>query len=444
MLVAIPEYEEDHPRPLLGKAGSDMLVAMPEYEPHLPRPLLGKEGSYILRVRCRSSGMAILLERCDRVRTTSAVGRYQRIGRELIAPLYGHSLEIRCGTSTRRKAPPLGWHGLLRFPADRIHKAVVETLSRGVIFFPDEPDRELAAGRELPTSRGRDRLTGAIGFRRRPSEPEEDRLHRNWPLLVKLQYALWARAFAEADGEPGAPVTVTWAQLCEDLGYARLRNGAHRPEHKRLVAELVDLLTRLQVEADYQAPDGRTTRLSGPLWRRHPALEEERSFVYSPGAWYDDPVWREFNRTVGLARAELLRLRPDRDRWALAVGGYLAPLARMNGYRPLTLRVETLLERTGLREAEERNPARMREMLERALDRLQAAGLIGNWDWRSASDHEPDMDAPAELAALTEAAGWDDRAVVIRWPAALQRREPGLAASRERRQRTRRRLSAEG
>ncbi|MCC2668357.1 MAG: hypothetical protein K0Q72_828 [Armatimonadetes bacterium] len=352
----------------------------------------------------------------------------------------GGALEIRAGEP--RVARALVWHGLIRFPADRIHKAVVETLARGVVFYPEAPEGDLAAGRELVPGRGRDQLTGAIGFRVRPTALEQERLRQSWPLLLKLQYVLWARAFAEMDAEPGKPVRVTWAQLCEDLGYARLRNGAHRPEHKRLVAALADLLTSLSLRAEYRAPDGRSASLAGPVWQRHPELESERIFAYSPGAWQDDPVWKAFNHAVGLARPELLRLRPDRDRWAIAVGGYLAVLARMNGYRALTLRVATLLERTGLEEAERRNPARMREMLERALDRLEEARIIGGWDWASAATGEPDMDAPGELAALADAAaGWAGRSVVICWPAALVEREPVLAAARKRRRTASRRTN---
>ncbi|MGV3722281.1 MAG: hypothetical protein ACO1SX_15345, partial [Actinomycetota bacterium] len=157
-----------------------------------------------------------------------------------------------------------------------------------------------------------------------------------------------------------------------------------------------------------------------------------------------DPVWTRCNGSVGLASAGLLRLRSDRDCWAIAVGGYVAALSRMNGYRPLTLRVSTLLERSGLATAERRNPGRMRDMLERALDRLEAVGVIGEWDWFAGASAEPDMDASDDLAGLMETAEWSTRSLVIRWPAALQQRGDDLRVSREQHWRDRRRGAGVG
>lgn len=347
---------------------------------------------------------------------------------------YARTLEIRAGAGGLG-AVPVTWRGFLRFPADRIHKSLVEAVTRGYVTFYDasDPTEGAAELSRFAYEGARDRLSGTIGFRIPPSPAEQSVLERDRPLLIKLQYVLWARALAETDGDPERPVVVTLAQLCEDLGYVRLRNGAHRPEHKRRVREAVELLTALTLEAEYRAPDGRTARLAGPIWRRHRHLEAERTIAYSPGTWFAEPAWVRFNRTIGLVGAGLRELRPDRDQWAIAVGGYAAALARMNGYRPLTLRVSTLLERSGLAAAERRNPARMREMLERALDRLEVVGVIGEWDWFARTVSEPDMDAPHDLAALTRDAGeWSSRSIVLRWPAELQRRSHELTEARRR------------
>jgi hypothetical protein len=137
---------------------------------------------------------------------------------------------------------------------------------------------------------------------------------------------------------------------------------------------------------------------------------------------------------VGLAPAALLQLRPDRDAWVLRVGSYLASLARMNGYRPLTLRVRTLLERSGLASAESRNPARMREKLERALERLEETGCLGSWDW-SGSDSEPDMDSPGDLAQLGGAENWTELRLTLQWPSVIGVREGALTAARVNRSR---------
>jgi hypothetical protein len=370
---------------------------------------------------------------------TPVAGRRWR--RTLPAMQSGRRLEIRC--SALRTAPrPLVWHGLLRFPANRIHKALLEAVTLGVVTFDRDEDAFPPSADlwRFSSAGSRDQLAGTIGFRLPPSNAEQETLTRSRSLLIKLQYVLWARAIAETDGAPDRPVIVTLSQLCEDLGYVRLANGAHRPEHKRQVQSALDLLTSLRIDADYRSPDRRLTQLTGPLWKRHAELETDRTIAYSPGDWHSDPVWAKCNSSFGLASAGLLKLRPDRDRWAIAVGGYLAALSRMNGYRPLTLRVSTLLERSDLATAERRNPGRMRDMLERALDRLEAVGVIGEWDWSAGAAAEPDMDAADDLSLLAETATeWSSRSVIIRWPSTLQRRCEDLQASREQYWRDRRR-----
>src|SRR5207245_2573236 len=154
------------------------------------------------------------------------------------------------------------------FPADRIHKAVVEALVPGALAPVPETEEGAAEGGgewyrrcSFATVGGRDRLTGSIGFRG-PSGPEAERLLRlGGPLAVKVHYALWARAFADGGENAGEPVSHTLSRLCDDVGYARLRNGAHRPETKRQVRRILDMLASLEVHAHYAAPDGRTCRL---------------------------------------------------------------------------------------------------------------------------------------------------------------------------------------
>ena len=346
-------------------------------------------------------------------------------------------LDIRGGGTSRRVARPLVWHGLIRFSSDRIHKAALETLACGFHFIPNDPDDRMARhdlrhGRPFHSVGGKDRLEGRLGFRRSLTDRERELLNEHRAQLIKLQFALWARAFAETNADPSRPTVVMLSQLCEDLGYRRLQNGTHRPEHKRQVAEWINLLTSIELDAEYCAPDGRRVRLTGPLWRRFPDWEGDRVIAFAPGPWCAEPVWSRYNQRVGLIGAELLALRPDRDRWAISTGAYLATLARMNGYRSLTLRVATLIERTGLKDAEQRNPSRMREMLERALEQLEAAGVIAQWDWFNADASEPDMDAPGELMGLTTSSmHWTERCLVIRWPAQLHDREGVLRSKRE-------------
>jgi hypothetical protein len=110
----------------------------------------------------------------------------------------------------------------------------------------------------------------------------------------------------------------------------------------------------------------------------------------------------------------------------------------MNGYRPLTLHVRTLLERTGLSAAESRNPARMRAKLERALERLEETGCLGSWDW-AGSGSEPDMDSPGDLAQLGAAENWTDLRLMLQWPSVIGVREGALTAARVNRSRYRKR-----
>lgn len=345
-----------------------------------------------------------------------AVRRLRRVSRPL-PPLL-----LSAAAPSSRRAPLL-WHGCLRYPADRIHKGVLELLmTEGRSELPAERRRAVSTGR-------RDRLEGRLGFRAEAPAGAD-------PLLLKLHWLLAARHFAETGGDPSREAEVEVTRLCDELGYRRLANGAHRPANKRVVKEALARLAELEVDLHYTAPDGSRTHLAGSVWQV--TLQDGRVRC-RPGSWSQDPVWRRFNGAVGLAPAGLLTLRGDRDAWAIRVGSYLCSLARMNGYRPLTVRVEVLLEKTGLARAEARNPARMREKLERALERLEECGCLAGWDWKAGGEPEPDMDAPEALAALHRAGeDWRARRLEITWPRALQAREAALSAARSRRSGSRR------
>src|SRR5206468_3648840 len=131
---------------------------------------------------------------------------------------------------------PLVQEGYIRFPADRIFKAVVESLVPGALEpLPPADDHTAGwrAGYRFETGGKRDRLRGTIGFRDAPDAEVRALLERNGSLAVKMHFALWARSIAEAGLDPDGCTAVTLSQLCDDLGYARLQNGAHRPESKR-------------------------------------------------------------------------------------------------------------------------------------------------------------------------------------------------------------------
>jgi hypothetical protein len=345
------------------------------------------------------------------------------------------------GSLTLGAYHPLVRHGWIRFPADRIFKAVVGALVPGgmEILETNEGLAGDTAGEFRFDCQGvRDRLRGKIGFR--VDEPE--RAGNPVALDLQLHFALWARFFEQTGGDTCSSFRLTLAQLADDLGYARQANGSHRPECKRRLRAALERLAGLRLDATYEAPDGRECRLHGPFWEIRFPEDPAAAITCRPGAWFSEPVWRAYNHNVGLVSPVLLLLRPDRDAWAIRVGSYLASLSRINAYRPVTLRVRTLAESTGLAAAEARNPARIREKLERALDRLQDVGAIGSWTWAGGTEKEPDMDSPADLCALATGDDWRNLRIEIEWPPELRRREHAIREAREQRRRSRRRAQA--
>jgi hypothetical protein len=335
--------------------------------------------------------------------------------------------------------------GYLVVPADRIVKATGEALAPGAIrlLSTDEGEAdEGAAGESFraayawATGGEANCVRGRIGFRREPESDLWALLRGNPALLMKALYSLWARLYAASEPAPGAFTLLSLSQFCDDLGYVRLANGAHRPERKRQARLALRLLAALELDAVYRAPNGATTRLRGPLLTLR-VLDERGRFCVAPGAWFFDPLWRKYNRFTGMVGAGLLRLEAgDRDKWAVLVGGILAPLARINGYEPLRLRVAHLLETSGLLRAERRNPGRMLDKLERALDRLQEAGVLGAWEYEEPAVSEPDMDSPRELAALADAArDRMEKRLLIHWSVDLAVRAGPLRAARKARRR---------
>lgn len=343
---------------------------------------------------------------------------------------------------------PLSRDGCICCPSDRIHKATVEALAPGAMqpissarleefgilgshafwrgcVFDSNPKKRL------------DVVYGVIGFPTEPDPEVQTLLSHNPGLAVKAQYALWARIYAEVDTVPGAFITQTVSQFCDDLSFARHHSGAHRPERKRQALRVMGLLSALEVRAVYVSPTGHVSYLSGPVWSRRvadgahgpadarqpvaPPAGDATLFTYAPGPYFTDDAWRRYNRRVAMVGAGLLELRSDLDRGAILVAGYLATRARMGGYAPVVARVQVLLSKTGLAGNRSR-PGRALDQLEIALDRCVEAGVIAGWEFAGTDSHEPDMDDSEELAGLwLDARDRQTRSVIIQWP-------PDLAA----------------
>ncbi len=188
--------------------------------------------------------------------------------------------------------------------------------------------------------------------------------------------------------------------------------------------QLLDALTTTEMAATYQVPSTKqghtkTRRLKGTIWRRGLEAEERdtyedllgnaragspenwipHSFSFSPGAWHADKEWRRHNKYVGKIGAGLMRLRVDRDEWAILIGGYLGTLARTGQYRNRRLKIATILENTGLDKAIGHRQLQSPEKFYRALDRLVEEKIVA--EYRTDGFDDSDVD-PEDLDALAE------------------------------------------
>jgi hypothetical protein len=302
-----------------------------------------------------------------------------------------------------------------------------------------------------------------IGLRDDPGEEIWSFLQRRGEALIKAHYALWARWYEQTDGKPGQWAITSLHQFCADLGYSKHRNGGFRAEQKQEAASLLDVLTAVEVEATF-SPAGKAAgsrRLDGPLWQRRaapdthppsgahlqPARGDARScwdpekFVFSPGRWFADPVWRKQNPYVGQISVGLLRLSQHKDQVAIRIGAYLATLARIDQYRPTAIRIDTLLDRIGMAGSYPKEPAKLRDVLQASLSKLQKVGVIAGWEGLDDDPAEPDMDDYEHLSNFDDYAPspWRRRVIEIRWPEELARHTPRLEQGRQKASRPRKR-----
>ena len=382
----------------------------------------------------------------------------------------------------RLSADPLPKTGYTRLPADRINKGVIEALAPGAM-------KDLPAGyldifgggvkfwRAYPFDIGRrtvgyDQLVGVIGLREEPNESLWRLLRTSSGLAVKIHLALWERAYAESAvgsvrrlkpvPRTSDFITTTLASLCDDVGITR-RKGSQKRESREAVAGLLGLLTRLELLCLYKPPRNEPPEvLRGAVWRRgvvpgeagpyHDLFAQQggswspvdpQAFSYAPGRYFENTLWRTHNRYVALAHDGLLGMScKNKYRWDVMIGAYLTVLARMNGYRRVTLRLRTLAEKTGLMAVYGRQDlTRMEKLMLTALDRLAGAGVIRRW----VVNNEKDADAGEAGAASPSGAvstshpktkkGSLDQIVFIEWPEQVDERGRRL---RDRRRKKRR------
>jgi hypothetical protein len=296
-----------------------------------------------------------------------------------------------------------------------------------------------------------------------PSSPETEglgpSLARSGAILVKAYYALWGRWFENTGGAPGDHIPVSINQFCADLGYARAANGGFKIESKAEAARIVEALAAVEIRATYW-PKGKgpaekdaATYLRGRVWscllaERGKALTD---FSFAPGPWFGNPVWRQYNEAVGKIGAGLTHLDNRRDEWAILIGGYVGTLIRTRHYKPVPLRVGTILCAIGKASEDTlRRKQRTQDKFERALDRLCTVRVFDHWEYNGTDAAElSDPDDPEEVAAYygtdaTPKGDWLKQCLTITLPKEMdkdrERLDDAQKAARARAPRRRRAL----
>jgi hypothetical protein len=317
---------------------------------------------------------------------------------------------------------PLMKTGYTRLPADRINKAMIEALAPGAmkelpagylgIFGPEVRFWRAYAFGTGRRPQGYDQLVGVIGLKDAPDESLWKLLRRSSALAVKIHLALWGRAYVEAAGTgtyatqrtplPTDYVNTTLASLCDDVGLKR-KKGSHKRESREAVAELLKLLTNLELICVYKPPHNVPLDvIRGAVWRRGIVPADAghyrdlfapkagkglsavpRAYSYAPGYYFQHPTWRAHNKYVALVHGGLLGMSCRNDhRWAVMVGAYLSILARANRYKVTPLSMRTVAERTGLWAVYgEKDKGAVEDQLGAAFGKLRKAGVIRDVKW---------------------------------------------------------------
>jgi len=332
--------------------------------------------------------------------------------------------------------------GLIPIPTDPVFKVIIESLTYGEMKALSEDDlrplnihETFWRGIIFDTKETRaGRVAGVIGFQHE-AEAHYRFLMENRSLAIKGHLALWARAYVEARAAPNVYLTVPLSQFCDDLGYKR-KNGAYRAASKQTAVSALGLLTNLKMVGRYYSTDIEAPgEINDYIWKRGAIADSvtgyedifnpqtdlhiegwlPRAFSYSAGDCF-------FNNTFeGLAPRplpvpKLLRLSGEREnKYAIILGTYLGILSQLNETPPRTIKVRALLEEVRLWATSERvrNPQRVLDHLENALDRLSVIGVIKAWDYEenlAERAEGSDEEQPRRYKR------WYEKLIVITWP----------------------------
>jgi hypothetical protein len=329
------------------------------------------------------------------------------------------------------------------FRADRVHAGIVNAYGR----VDEWGDGVGGFHRALSVTEGTS-YRQVVGFIRDPGEELWKFLRDNGDLAIKAHYALWARAYEQTDADPHKWVKQDVAQFCSDLGYTKQKAGGYKSRDKHQAMRLLDALTTTELAVETRL-GGNVIRLRGSIWARGVVGEQRDEygdlfgrvrvgdrdlwdpvgFSYRPGQWFDDEDWRLHNPFIGMVGVGLLSIG-SRDKWPLRIGAYYGTLARLGGYAQRTVRVATVLARTGLLKLDAGHPGKQQAAFERAHDHLVKVGVLAGWEF----DTEPVTDEPDvdEDYADYGAGDWRDQAVRLTWPDKLAPEAERLHTAKQR------------
>ncbi len=337
--------------------------------------------------------------------------------------------------------------GFLRAVADPINKHMFEALAPGAMKRKGEKEIETSkleargmTGLSDYTSvytveSTKKDIYGVIGYKRDIGEALWQFQQEHGALALQVHIALFARAYAETDAKPGEFITLRISDFCDDLQFTR-KKGAHRRETKERVLGILECLTRTQMKIMYTPKEGKAHLFTGEIWQRgitHETADqhadlfkwEPETFNYAPGQYFSFEDWRYYTRNVALIGEGLLKLDARKDKWAIHIGGYLALLGRMNGYKNRPLAVQRVIEKTGLLSTygKLRQVSEMEQKLERGLSTLEENGVIQSWNWSKDEYADGVGDLPGKLTSDK----FFNRQIVIEYPEALKRNAKQIA-----------------
>lgn len=331
---------------------------------------------------------------------------------------------------------------LLHLPADRIVKSTFDAFLPGNLRETNDMGFFGAYSYSWRSSKTNESsVKGIVGYRDNPGEAIWDYTQHRGAMLSKLQLSLWARAYAETGARAGEFIELSILQLCDDLGYKR-KKGGHRREVKLEISQALNCLWELEVDARFQV-EGKFYNVKGPLWSEGLQIEQSEDLFdnipyivrFAPGDWFNSPAWRSLNKQVAAVSAGALKLSTEKnDQAALFLACYFSTLARMNGNRPVSrLRADTLAEKSGLKQTYTR-PGRLRDALERSLDRLVEVEVVKNWrlDTVDPCADPDDLNNPETLATLADDGSktkrnWLSQVYLIEWPDEVVGTGPAIA-----------------